>query len=596
MLVNPTGVSSQGFSRADGRKVEEPMEYFQGDLSGFQISPSGKGVAFLRYEKDRWALYWDNINGGGETRVSMPEQMNVVDFRWVGDDVLVYSLGLNDIGTELHRYEVFSKAYNRLTSTPVWIKFLDSHYYSKGTTLLIRSMNDVTSTKAYSIRPGMRELNNIASGDAVNWIEGFGNGASYYIKKSVEGSQFMRCLFNADEKLGFVKGLCSIKGLSLAHNSKEEVYVLSDCNRSNNALVKMNVKDGTESEVIFENNQSTITKVLFSPITSKPLVVWYDGLERGFQCIDKEFEPIFNGIVSNLPTLHGFDIVHSDLSANVWIVSVVNPGGGRMYYHYNVSNLELKAFGNKMLSNEIAPLSEALLNGSENFMVRYYAPKEINSKTRVVLVFRDAPWSPTNTSGMDALIQGVVQSGMLVAEIAPYYSVSSRSKLLFAGYDQVVDRVIAQIPIIQKSVESKYGLTNGMMSVVGKGIGCRAAMRVVAAHTSIVLRAVFIDAAPELKGYLTSLFPIDGETNYYVMGYDQVKQEEELSYIARGPLFVYSGTKGAYYTSNIEPALEILTQDGRSPESFMVGSGFGNHFSSEVVKNLSGKMVNYLRN
>ena len=193
MLAVPTGMFSQVLSPADGSKVETPKEYFQGDLSGFQVSPNGKGVAFLRYENDRWALYWDNINGGRETRVSKTDQANVVDFRWVGDDAIVYAIGLNSIGSELHRYETFTKAYNRLTSTPVWIKFLDSHYYSSGTTLLIRNVDDVTSTKAYSIQPGMRELQHIASGHGVNWIEGFGNGATYYIQKVQEGSQFIGC-------------------------------------------------------------------------------------------------------------------------------------------------------------------------------------------------------------------------------------------------------------------------------------------------------------------------------------------------------------------------------------------------------------------
>lgn len=596
MLVIPIEMSSQVLSPADGRKADGPTEYFRGDLSGFQVSPAGKGVAFLRYENDRWALYWDNINGGRETRVSKSDEANVVDFRWVGDDVLVYSTGLGDIGTELHRYEVFTKAYNRLTSTPVWIKFLDSHYFSSGTTLLIRDVNDVTSAKAYSIQPGMRELNHIASGHGVNWIEGLGNGATYYIQKTEEGSQFIRCSVNAGEKLGVVKGFCSLKGLLLASKSNESVYVLNDCNRNYNALVKMNMKDGTETEVIFENNQSMITKVLFSPITSKPLVVWYDGMEKGFQCIDKEFESTFNAITSKLPTLHGFDIVHSDLSTNVWIVSIINPGGGRVYYHYNAANLELNAFRNQMLSNEITPVAEVLSNGSENFMVRYYTPQEIDSKTLAVLVFRDAPWMPSNASGMDALVQRLVQGGMLVAEIDLGYSENSRSKLMFSGYDQLVDRVIAQIPMIQKSMSSTYGLSKGMLSVVGEGIGCRAAMRVVASHTSIVLRSVFIDAAPELKGYLMSQFPIERETRDYVMGYGEVEQKVELSYIAREPLFVYSGSKGTYYTSNIEPALKKLTQGGKSPESFIVGSGFGSHFSSVVVNNLGDKLVNYLRN
>ena len=596
MLAVPTGMFSQVLSPADGSKVETPKEYFQGDLSGFQISPTGKGVAFLRYENDRWALYWDNINGGRETRVSKTDQSNVVDFRWVGDDAIVYATGLGSIGTELHRYETFTKAYNRLTSTPVWIKFLDAHYFSSGTTLLIRNVDDVASTKAYAIQPGMRELQHIASGHGVNWIEGFGNGATYYIQKTEEGSQFIGSSLKAGEKLGVVPGICSLKGLLLASKSESTVYALTDNNRNCNALVKVNMKDGSEMEVLFEKDQSMITKVLFSSTSSKPLVVWYDGTERGFQSINSEFEPVLTSITSKLPTLHGFDILHSDLSENVWIVSVVNPGGGRVYYHYNVSNLELKAFTKTTVDTEIPSVVEQIPVESDNVQVRYFAPEEVNSKTMSVLVFRNAPWMPSTSGGMDALIQGLVRNGLLVAEIDLGYSDVSRKKLLFSGYDQLVERIIPIIPTIQKTMASNYGLSKGMMSVIGDGIGCRAAMRVVAAHTSIVLRSIFIDAAPELKGYIMSQFPIERETRDFVFGYGESTKSSELIYIAREPLFVYSGSSGSYYTANIEPALKKLTQSGKSPESFIVGSGFGNHVSSVVVKNLSGKIANYLKN
>ncbi len=588
-------VSAQVLAPADGRKIEEPKEYFMGDLTDFQVSPSGKGVAFLKYENNRWVLYWDNINGGRETRVSKSDEVSVVDYRWVGDDALIYSVGEGDIGTELHRYETFTKAYNRLTSTPVWIKFLDSHYYSSGTTLLIRNVDDVTSEKAYSILPGKRELTHIASGHGVSWVEGFGNGATFFIEKTEEGSRFISCSLNGGEKLGSIKGLCSLKGLALASKADASIYALSDLNRNCNALVKMSMKDGSESEVLFERKQCMISKVLFSSVTSAPLVVWYDGIEQGFQALNNGFEETLNAITEKMPTLFGFDIVHSDLSGNVWIVSAINPGGGRLYYHYNVANRELTAFGNAKVASPIAPVSELLPIGDDKLLVRVYVPSEVTSKSLGVLVFRDAPWLPSIAGGMDALIQSLVEGGMVVAEIDLGYSEVSRKKLLFSGYDQLVDRVIDQVPLIQKALMSNYGLSQGMLSVLGEGIGCRAALRVTAAHTSIVLRSVYIDAAPELKGYLMSQFPIERETRDYVMGYEESPQSLQIQYIAREPLFVYGTIKGAYYSSNIEPALKKLTQSGKSPESLMVGSGFGNHISSKVVEGIGDKLIAYLK-
>jgi hypothetical protein len=79
------------------------------------------------------------------------------------------------------------------------------------------------------------------------------------------------------------------------------------------------------------------------------------------------------------------------------------------------------------------------------------------------------------------------------------------------------------------------------------------------------------------------------------MGYGESQPNMPIQYIAREPLFVYATTKGAYYSTNVEPALKKLTQDGKSPESVLVGSGFGNHTSSSVVKSLGDKLAEYLK-
>jgi hypothetical protein len=68
-----------------------------------------------------------------------------------------------------------------------------------------------------------------------------------------------------------------------------------------------------------------------------------------------------------------------------------------------------------------------------------------------------------------------------------------------------------------------------------------------------------------------------------------------IQYTAREPLFVFGTVEGAYYSSNIEPALKKLAHGGKAPESFMVGSGFGSHISSSVVKSVSDKLVYYLK-
>jgi hypothetical protein len=383
--------------------------------------------------------------------------------------------------------------------------------------------------------------------------------------------------------------------LALASKTDASVYALTDLNRNGNALVKMSMNDGSETEVIFEPKQSMITKVLFSSADSKPLVVWYDGIEQGFVALDNGFESTLAAITEKMPTLFGFDIVHSDLSGNVWIVSAINPGGGRLYYHYNVANRELTAFGNVKCSNQIASVPELLSVGDDKMLVRVYAPEEVTSKSLGVLVFRDAPWLSTTAGGIDALIQRLVQGGFIVADVDLGYSELIRKKLLFSGYDQLVDRVIDQIPLIQKMLTSNYGLSKGVMSVIGEGIGCRAALRVTEAHTSIVMRSVFIDAAPELKGYLMSQFPLERETREYVMGYGESSKTLQIQYIAREPLFVYGTVKGAYYSNNIEPALKKLSQGGKSPESLLVGSGFGSHISSKVVEGIGDKLIAYLK-
>jgi hypothetical protein len=592
-----TSVNAQVFSPADGSKKEEAKEYFTGDLSGFQVSPSGKGVVYVKYEGKRWVLYWDNINGGRETRVSKEEQANVVDFRWVGDDAIVYSTGDGEVASELHRYDVFKKFHSRLTSTAVWIKFLDTHHYNNGTTLLIRNADDVTSTKVFSILPGMSELKHTASGHGVSWVEGFANGGTYSIQMADDGSMFLNSTLDGGEKLGSIRGLCSLKGLALASKSEAKIYALSDLNRNNMALVTMDMRQAKEEEIIYEKEKCDIQKVLFSFQSAKPIMVWYDGAERGFEAIDVEFKPVLSSIMEKLPTTLGFDVVNSDLSGNIWIVSTLNPGIGRIYYHYNVANRELKPFGKHEIATSIDPVTEYVLaSNGDNIKVNYYVPAEVNAKSIGVLVFRDSPWNRSSNGAIDVIIQQLVSEGMLVADVDLSYSDLSRKKLLYSGYDQLVDRVLKEVPTIQKNMMGNYGLTNAMLAIIGEGIGCRAALRITAAHTSIVLRSAFINAAPETKGYLLSQFPIERNTKDFVMGFGESNLAVTIPYIARSPLFIYESAKSNYFTSCIEPAIKKFTQEGKTPESLIVGSGLGQNISNASMKLACDRLVSYLRN
>jgi hypothetical protein len=587
-------VSAQVFAPTDGRKIEEPKEYFTGDLTDFQVSPSGKGVACLKYDNNKWVLYWDNINGGRETRVSKTDEGNVVDYRWVGDDALIYSVGEGEIGSELHRYETFSKNYNRLTSTPVRIRFLDAHHYNNGTTLLIREEKDETSTKAYTILPGMRELRHIATGHNVSWIDGVGNGATFYLERTDVGSRFVNCSLNGGEKLGVVKAFCRLEGLAMA--SKADVYMLSDMNRNNNALVRVNMAEGKELETLFEKKDAMITKVLFSS-ASRPLVVWYDGPARGFQALDKGFEATLAEMIKKLPTQYGFDIVHSDLTGNVWILSVISSEGSRVYYRYNVANRELKSFGKPAVSGSIEPDVEfiPMLNG-DRIRLKIYAPKELNSKSRGVLVFRDESWSLSNEGSIDQLIQRLVKEGLLVVDVDMAYTDFSRKKLIFSGYDQLIDRVIEQIPAIHKVMMTKLNLEEGVVSVIGEGIASRAVIRVSAAHKSLVLRNVLIHPALEFEGYLSSEYPVESDLKSALTVSFQSTHEITLDYFSRSPLLVYAESKGSYFDFNIAPAIESFSKNGSSPESFLIGEGFGTKYSAATVQDLGDKLVEYLRN
>jgi hypothetical protein len=140
-----------------------------------------------------------------------------------------------------------------------------------------------------------------------------------------------------------------------------------------------------------------------------------------------------------------------------------------------------------------------------------------------------------------------------------------------------------------------FNLANGVIAVMGEGIGCRAALRVCEAHTSIVLRSVLIHPSPELKPYVMAQFPIEMYTKEYVMGFGDAAQMISTPYVAREPLFVYASSQGTYFDENVNPVVKKFIQAGRSPESYMVGSGLNQNFSSSTVQKLSDKVVEYLR-
>lgn len=285
-----------------------PVEDFfrNPEKTAFRLSPNGEYYSYMAPFESRLNVFVQKIGEDEATRITSETERDIAGYIWANNNRILF---LKDTGGDenfqLYGVNIDGSDLNGLTA------------FEKVRTQLIDELEDIEE----EVIVGLNKRNptvfdpyrlNIVSGELTMLAENPGNIMGWMtdhdgklrIAIASDGVNTTYLYRNTEEE-EFVEVLTTnfketINPLIFTFDNKM-VYALSNLERDKLALVKFDMANGKESEILFETDEADLSGIIYSKKDEKLLAVnWYTD-KRKEKFFDSEYETMMNKLKSQLP-------------------------------------------------------------------------------------------------------------------------------------------------------------------------------------------------------------------------------------------------------------------------------------------------------
>jgi hypothetical protein len=572
------GLSNPIFAQVKGIVKEEAANTKQQpvapDGSGFQISPSSKVLAFLATYKDVPNVFVIGVNGGERKQVSFVGDAGVESFYWLKNNMIAYVTAPGASGkSSLYVGNFEAGDFRRVSIEGTDVRVI-SVLSTDGLVSSVEHPNQY-DYYLYSVDDMSSTLIASSSGTALHWAPDYSVGASFSYEYR-DGSILL--LKGGAEKFGALEKCLQFKPLAPSTAQKGYYYCISDNERNGAALVEIDLADGLEKRVLFAKSGSSVEKVFLTPLSRKPVMVWYRGKENGQELIDKSYSPMMEDIKSKVKSVGALQLISCSDDENVWIVLNDYGDTRKAYYRYNVANKDLRPLNEVDMSYELKTAKVVVQSITDTrgkeMVLRFYSPPVEQIKYPAVLVFGESMWA-LNSPEHDTLLMVLGVNGFPVLEVDLLHSQSYGAAALLNGYEWWSNMLISDMPIMLRAINEKFPTAPGVVPF-GIGIGAEMALHAMSLYPEMKTRSVLLqpyfsdsDCARDFE------LKHDASIRYMLKGNEPLKEKpiSNLSASAN-PLIIYS-TLDADYAAKIDGVVQSMAITGNAPVAVNYSDGFG---------------------
>ncbi len=384
-----------------------PVEDFfkNPERSAFLLSPDGNRLAFLAPYQSRKNIFVQEL-GDTKTvrRLSSVTDRDLSGFFWVNNDYLVY---VRDDGGD-ENFHLFSIKYDgseEKNLTPfagVKVNIIDDLEDDEEHLLIATNQRNPQIFDPYrlNIKTGKLEILAENPGNITNWItdhEGklriaiATDGVNSSILYRKEETDMFRSVLQTDFKQTVMPMYFDFEG-------KEEVYALSNLGRDKTAIVKMDIAQGKELELIFQHPDVDVSYMSYSRKRRVPTTISYITWKRQYKFVDKEVEQLYRHLERELP---GVEIVLSSTNKaeDRFIIRTFSDRSLGAYYLYDASDKKLEKIAEVspwLAEEELAPMKPISYTSRDGQTIHGYLtlPLGLEAKNLPVVVNpHGGPWA-----------------------------------------------------------------------------------------------------------------------------------------------------------------------------------------------------------
>ena len=395
------------------------------EKSNYKISPDGKYLSFTSPYKKRMNLFVKKIGTDSVKQLSFVESRDIFSYIWANETTLLYLM--DDGGDE--NDQVFSVNLDGSGSkalTPKGSKADISNRLpdEKDLVMIESNQRDPRSFDPYFLNISTGEMTLLATnpGGVSQWILDHDNVLRIGVQTDGINTNLLYRENNDSEfktvlKTNFKE---SLSPLFFTFDNKF-IYALSNLGRDKLAIIKYDIENGKELDVLYENNEYDLSYLFYSHKRKVITAASYTSWKRERHFFDKETEDMYSKLEKKLPK---YEVVATskDKEENIYTIRTYSDRSLGAYYLYNKSTDELKLIGEVspwLDESKMASMKPIQYKSRDGLTIHGYLTVPINKEAKnlpVVVNPHGGPWARDSWT-FDPSIQFLANRGYAVLQM-----------------------------------------------------------------------------------------------------------------------------------------------------------------------------------
>jgi dipeptidyl aminopeptidase/acylaminoacyl peptidase len=396
------------------------------EITGFQLSPSGEDLAYLKPYDKRLNLFVRPKDGGQETQLTKVTDRDVTAYFWKGNRHLLF---VKDNGGDenFHLYAVEREGSEAKDLTPfegVRCEMIDDLEDHPTDVIVGLNQRNKEVFDAFRLNVETGELKVIAEnpGNIASWVTDHdGNIRIATTTDGVNTSLLYRQTTDVPWKTVLTTNFKESFSPAFFTFDNQNLYGVSNLGRDKAAVVEFDLQSAKESKVLYENAEVDVSGLNYSRkrkvLTTAVYTTW--RTQRHF--FDHATETLFQHLEAKLP---GYEIVFTSVNRdeNRFIVRTLSDRSLGAFYCYDAQADELTKLADRapwLPEAELAEMKPVNFKARDGLTLQGYLtlPKGREPKNLPVVVnVHGGPWARDGW-GFNSEVQFLANRGYAVLQV-----------------------------------------------------------------------------------------------------------------------------------------------------------------------------------
>jgi dipeptidyl aminopeptidase/acylaminoacyl peptidase len=366
MFAMAQTVKSESVVLENKKRIPASVFFAQPGRTMVTISPDGLYLAYLAPFKETLNLFVEPVNGGTPVRLSMQSGNPVECYQWASEEVICFQLASADFNTKaVFAAQISAPEDARMISTESMdARLIHMNAVSAGAFHFMQKSPDSSGFDLVNFNFEFGALTTVNSGKGsgiYQYFVGYDGGRTVALESAgvmnrllfVEGQGRLKKVMEYPATNTFIP-------VAFDLDNKTSILAISDINRKNAALVRLDYLNGNMSKVLLEEENYDVVKTHNNLGSTNVLEVELMGEKMQVKAFNSAYEKIREEIAAKIENKAPFVLDCVDRKGNNFIVHTFGPRHAPVYYRYNAPNKELKLVANT--NRDLVPLYLADMN------------------------------------------------------------------------------------------------------------------------------------------------------------------------------------------------------------------------------------------